>query len=606
MDVITITLLNSTATAFRPWKPGFMLAVDGNGACLRSYDISSRTMSVLAGSCENAGFADGTLTQARFDHPTDVAVRERDGSIFLADSGNCIIRWIRPGLDSVSTLAGTQGSQGMQNGPVESARFSNSMLLALINEDLMMAAPRDTKALSDCPSLLVADMGNSRLRSIKLDTECENPSTPPPPLPPPAPPPPRSSMSGCNCTAARWTARAEGALGMLATVLLACIFKWCVCRRRHYASSSSKSHDLPRDLSLAFGPLSQPLILDEVDPLCSTRRSHQSPAARSMFTLPCEVHPSPVPADNDPCGEFAPGSVSWAELIKRVTPKDSELREARQVFNEVRSACLKIEGAIAVELAGSLAKGTAVCETSDLDVVVLFSDFDPKEYERYLDRLPPALKELEFQEGQNAPIKSSQDSVHHYTFTLRLVRVDILVGGELPKDHPNCLSLLNEPSLAIRRAWRPSCTPKAVQFICEQADKQVYFRTTVRLAKYWRKNHVTKGEELGLSSTLLELLVAHALLVAERGSVPPHSIPAAFSAFLRLIKDEGSTLRATWGMDSDRTDTPLLLAGPHDPTNNVAGAVKDWKELSKCAVRTLELLYKLGVIHNWSAASTLD
>ena len=102
MDVITIALLNSTATAFSPWR-GSILAVDGNGACLRSFNISSRTMSVLAGSCGNAGFADGTLTQARFDHPTDVAVRERDGSIFLADSGNSIIRWIRPDLDSVST-----------------------------------------------------------------------------------------------------------------------------------------------------------------------------------------------------------------------------------------------------------------------------------------------------------------------------------------------------------------------------------------------------------------------------------------------------------------------------------------------------------------------
>ena len=117
---------------------------------------------------------------------------------------------------------------------------------------------------------------------------------------------------------------------------------------------------------------------------------------------------------------------------------------------------------------------------------------------------------------------------------------------------------------------------------------------------------MAKGEELGLSSTLLELLVAHALLVAERKSVPPHSIPAAFSAFLRVIKDERSTLRATWGMESGRTDKPLLLAGPHDPTNNVAGAVKDWKELSKYAEKTLELLDKIGVVNNWSASSTLD
>ena len=54
-------------------------------------------------------------------------------------------------------------------------------------------------------------------------------------------------------------------------------------------------------------------------------------------------------------------------------------------------------------------------------------------------------------------------------------------------------------------------------------------------------------------------------------------------------------------MYSSNIDKPLLLAGPHDPTNNVAGAVKDWKELSKCADRMLKSLDK-----NWSASSTLD
>ena len=62
----------------------------------------------------------------------------------------------------------------------------------------------------------------------------------------------------------------------------------------------------------------------------------------------------------------------------------------------------------------------------------------------------------------------------------------------------------------------------------------------------------------------------------------------------------------TWGMDSSRTDKPLLLAGPHDPTNNVAGTVKDWKEVSKYAEKTLELLDKIGVVNNWSASSTVD
>ena len=594
MDVITIALLNSTATALRPWRGG-ILTVDGKGACLRFINISNRATAIFAGSCGDPGFADGTLMRARFDHPTDVAVRERDGSIFVADSGNSIIRWIRPELDSVSTLAGTQGSQGMHNGPAASARFSNYLLLALVDEGPKMVASQDTTAISGCPSLLVGDLGNSLLRGINVDTDCGSPSSPPLPLlSPPAPSRPCSSVRSCDCVAARWDGRAEGAVVMLALCLIACLFRQCGCSRWHCGHSSSAFHDpAATDLPLASGLLSEPLI-------DTNRPSQLSPGARSTFALPREDHPSSVPADDAPCGEFAPDSVSWAQLTKRLTPKESELREAKKVFNEVSSACLKIKGTFAVKLAGSFAKGTAVCETSDLDLVVLFNDFDPQKYERYLDMLLPALKELDFQEGQSPPIKGQQDSVHHYTFTLRSVSVDILVGGKLPENHPDCL--INEPSLAIRRAWRPSCTPKAVKFICELADAQVYFRSTARLAKYWRKRHVINGEELGLSSTLIELLVAHALQVAERKSAPPQSISAAFSAFLRVIRDEESTLTETWRMDSDRTDKPLLLAGPHDSTNNVAAAVKDWKELAKYADLMLKLLDK----NSTRISSTLD
>ena len=566
--------------------------MDGKGSCVRSINISTGTMAIFAGSCGNPGFANGTLMQARFDHPTDMAVREREGSIFVADSGNAIIRWIRPDLDLVSTLAGTQGSQGMRNGPAASARFSNNLLLALIDEGPMMGALQHTRAVPDCPSLLVGDVGNRLLRGIKLDTDCGSPSSPPPLLSPPAPSPTCSSARSCDCVAERWAGRVESAVVTAVVMSALFLFVWCVSRRwRQY--SCSESHDpAASNLPLASDSLSQPLIH-------TNRLSQRSTGARSMFALPREDHPSPVPADDVPCGELAPDSVSWAQLTKRLTPKDSELREAEQVFNEISSACLKIKGTFAVKLAGSFAKGTAVCETSDLDLVVLFSDFDPQKYERYLDMLLPALNELDFQEGQSPPTKGQQDSVHHYTFTLRSVSVDILVGGELPENHPYCL--INEPRLAIRRAWRPSCTSKAVEFICELADAQVYFRTTARLAKYWRNNHVINGEGLGLSSTLIELLVAHALLVAERKSAPPQSISAAFSAFLRVIRDDVSTLTETWGMSSSNIDKPLLLAGPHDSTNNVAGAVKDWKELSKCADRMLKSLDK-----NWSASSTLD
>jgi len=77
--------------------------------------------STFAGSTGQAGSADGQGSAARFQEPTSLA-SDASGNIYVVDQGNYTIRKITPsGL--VSTLAGTAGQYGHQDGTGPAARL---------------------------------------------------------------------------------------------------------------------------------------------------------------------------------------------------------------------------------------------------------------------------------------------------------------------------------------------------------------------------------------------------------------------------------------------------------------------------------------------------
>jgi sugar lactone lactonase YvrE len=106
-------------------------------------------VTTLAGSGV-AGGTNGTSTTASFYLPHGVAV-DASGTIYVADSGNHIIRKITP-AGVVSTLAGS-GSLGYTNGSSTTARFYNPYGVAV-----------DASGI-----VYVADNGNNRIRKIALD-----------------------------------------------------------------------------------------------------------------------------------------------------------------------------------------------------------------------------------------------------------------------------------------------------------------------------------------------------------------------------------------------------------------------------------------------------
>ena len=88
-------------------------------------------VSTLAGSAGMNGVANGLGSAARFRHPNGIAV-DSLGNVYVADSGNQVIRKITPG-GVVSTFAGISEYEGSVDGAEGTARFSGPSGMAMDN-----------------------------------------------------------------------------------------------------------------------------------------------------------------------------------------------------------------------------------------------------------------------------------------------------------------------------------------------------------------------------------------------------------------------------------------------------------------------------------------
>jgi DNA-binding beta-propeller fold protein YncE len=111
---------------------------------------SDGAITTLAGTENTPGSGDGAAAAATFNGPIGIAVSEKDGGIYVADTYNDRIRLIRDG--QVSTIAGS--TRGFADGSSLSAKFDSPLGLAVWQD-----------------KLLVADSGNARIRVVEPNGE---------------------------------------------------------------------------------------------------------------------------------------------------------------------------------------------------------------------------------------------------------------------------------------------------------------------------------------------------------------------------------------------------------------------------------------------------
>ena len=101
---------------------GNVFVADGSNHTIRKV-TSAGVVTTLAGTAGSGGSTDATGSAARFSAPYGVSV-DTAGNVFVADYGNHTIRKVTS-AGVVTTLAGTAGSIGFEDGTGPAARFNN-------------------------------------------------------------------------------------------------------------------------------------------------------------------------------------------------------------------------------------------------------------------------------------------------------------------------------------------------------------------------------------------------------------------------------------------------------------------------------------------------
>ncbi|PWU19573.1 MAG: hypothetical protein C5B50_06315 [Verrucomicrobia bacterium] len=137
---------NNTGTAASFFEPegiginssGTLLYVaDTWNHTIRQITLPGAVVTTLAGSVANPGTNNGTGTGAQFNEPSGIAV-DSAGNIYVGDTGNQMIRTVT-GAGVVTTLAGSVGTSGTNDGTGTGALFWDPQGVATDNNNVFVA-----------------------------------------------------------------------------------------------------------------------------------------------------------------------------------------------------------------------------------------------------------------------------------------------------------------------------------------------------------------------------------------------------------------------------------------------------------------------------------
>jgi sugar lactone lactonase YvrE len=122
---------------------GNLYIADTGNDTIRQLVIATGVVTTLAGTARIAGSADGTGAAARFYKPVGIAA-DRMGNLYVADALNATIRKIVIATAAVTTVAGTAGMSGTNDGIGTAAHFAAPNTIVFDGSDSLFVADGNT------------------------------------------------------------------------------------------------------------------------------------------------------------------------------------------------------------------------------------------------------------------------------------------------------------------------------------------------------------------------------------------------------------------------------------------------------------------------------
>jgi len=132
---------------FDPKQPHILYAALAGRHCIAYLNIKTGDTGIFAGSDGNGGWQDGALTAARFRNPRQMAV-DNEGNLIIAEGGNNCIRKINLTSKTVSTIAGSPLlAAGYKDGPTNIALFNSPWGVCVAKDGAIYVADRENKCI---------------------------------------------------------------------------------------------------------------------------------------------------------------------------------------------------------------------------------------------------------------------------------------------------------------------------------------------------------------------------------------------------------------------------------------------------------------------------
>ncbi len=133
---------------------------DTNNSDIRKINVGSGTVTTIAGTANIGGTEDGTGSAAHFNLPTQIAT---DGTaLYVADSGNNSIRRITLADMKVKTIAGQSGTSGKTEGGVDKSLFAGPRGVAVDKKAIYVAdTGNDVIRMIDISSLQTSTLAGT-------------------------------------------------------------------------------------------------------------------------------------------------------------------------------------------------------------------------------------------------------------------------------------------------------------------------------------------------------------------------------------------------------------------------------------------------------------